>query len=39
MLGCDAIQGYYISRPLPPEDLINWLQHQQTATPDPQRQH
>ena len=31
-LGCDAIQGYYISRPVPPDDLINWLEQQQTAT-------
>jgi diguanylate cyclase len=38
-LGCDAIQGYYISRPVPPEDLITWLQHRLPATPDSQRQH
>jgi c-di-GMP-related signal transduction protein len=24
-LGCDAIQGYYISRPVPPDSLITWL--------------
>ena len=24
-LGCDAAQGYYISRPLVPEDLAAWL--------------
>ncbi len=24
-LGCDAVQGYYISRPLPVEELIRWL--------------
>jgi len=35
-LGCDAIQGYYISRPVPPDDLINWLEQQQTATTTPQ---
>ncbi len=23
--GCDAVQGYYFSRPLPPEDLASWL--------------
>jgi diguanylate cyclase len=38
-VGCDAIQGYYISRPVPPEDLITWLQHRLSATPDSQRQH
>ena len=37
-LGCDAIQGFYVSRPVPPDDLIAWLQHQQAAIPDPQRQ-
>jgi EAL domain-containing protein (putative c-di-GMP-specific phosphodiesterase class I) len=31
-LGCDAVQGYHISRPLPPDDLIGWLE-QQTASP------
>jgi EAL domain-containing protein (putative c-di-GMP-specific phosphodiesterase class I) len=35
-LGCDAIQGYYISRPVPPEDLITWLEQQKAATPNPQ---
>jgi EAL domain-containing protein (putative c-di-GMP-specific phosphodiesterase class I) len=30
-LGCDAIQGYHISRPVPPDHLINWLEHQQAA--------
>jgi diguanylate cyclase len=30
-LGCDAIQGYYISRPLPADDLIHWLEQQQVA--------
>ncbi|MBI3805349.1 MAG: EAL domain-containing protein [Nitrospirae bacterium] len=24
-LGCDELQGYYISRPLPPEELSFWL--------------
>jgi EAL domain-containing protein (putative c-di-GMP-specific phosphodiesterase class I) len=24
-LGCDAIQGYYVSRPVPPDELIRWL--------------
>jgi EAL domain-containing protein (putative c-di-GMP-specific phosphodiesterase class I) len=35
-LGCDAIQGFYVSRPVPPDDLITWLQ-QQVATPGLQR--
>jgi diguanylate cyclase len=34
-LGCDAIQGYFISRPVPADDLIHWLE-QQAATPTPQ---
>lgn len=25
LLGCDAAQGYYMSRPLSPEDLVTWL--------------
>jgi EAL domain-containing protein (putative c-di-GMP-specific phosphodiesterase class I) len=24
-LGCDAAQGYYVSRPMPPVDLVEWL--------------
>ena len=24
-LGCDAAQGYYMSRPLAPDDLLKWL--------------
>jgi len=23
-LGCDAVQGYLVSRPLPPEELVRW---------------
>jgi diguanylate cyclase len=38
-LGCDAIQGYYISRPVPADDLIRWVEQQQTATPIPQPHH
>jgi len=34
-LGCDAIQGYYISRPVPADDLLTWIKHQQAATPTP----
>src|SRR3569832_1061868 len=25
-LGCDAVQGYYISRPVEPQELLRWLQ-------------
>jgi diguanylate cyclase len=32
-LGCNAIQGYYVSRPIPAEDLTNWLEQQPAATP------
>jgi diguanylate cyclase (GGDEF)-like protein len=35
-LGCDAIQGYHISRPLPADDLIHWLEQQQVAMPTSQ---
>jgi diguanylate cyclase (GGDEF)-like protein len=34
-LGCNAIQGYYISRPVPGDDLIYWLEQHQAATPIP----
>lgn len=27
--GCDAAQGYYFSRPLPPRDLVRWLELRQ----------
>jgi diguanylate cyclase len=33
-LGCDAIQGYYVSRPVPADDLLIWLKRQQAATPN-----
>ncbi|MFC3381136.1 putative bifunctional diguanylate cyclase/phosphodiesterase [Couchioplanes azureus] len=29
--GCSAIQGYYISRPLPPEEFADWLCGRPTA--------
>ena len=32
-LGCNAIQGYYVSRPIPAEDLTSWLDQQPAATP------
>jgi EAL domain-containing protein (putative c-di-GMP-specific phosphodiesterase class I) len=38
-LGCDAIQGYYTSRPMPADDLIHWVEQQQTASPIPQPHH
>ncbi|HKP99912.1 MAG TPA: bifunctional diguanylate cyclase/phosphodiesterase [Actinomycetes bacterium] len=34
LLGCHAVQGYHISRPIGPDDLTSWLE-QQTATPGP----
>lgn len=27
VLGCDAAQGYYMSRPISPADLLGWLNH------------
>ena len=33
VLGCDAIQGYYISRPMPSDDLIPWLERRQASRP------
>jgi diguanylate cyclase (GGDEF)-like protein len=33
LLGCHAAQGYHISRPMPAEDLIDWLEQQLAATP------
>ena len=31
-LGCDVVQGYHLSRPLPPEKLWSWLQDRPPAT-------
>jgi EAL domain-containing protein (putative c-di-GMP-specific phosphodiesterase class I) len=28
-LGCDAAQGYYLSRPVPADELLSWLRKQQ----------
>ena len=33
LLGCHAVQGYYISRPVPPNDLLSWLEQQQATRP------
>ncbi len=30
-LGCDEIQGYYLSRPLPADDLTVWLEESAAA--------
>ncbi len=30
-LGCDIAQGYYLSRPLPPDDFVRWLQVQERS--------
>jgi diguanylate cyclase (GGDEF)-like protein len=38
-LGCDAIQGYYISRPVSADTLIQWLEQQYAATSIPQPHH
>jgi predicted signal transduction protein with EAL and GGDEF domain len=35
-LGCDAIQGYYISRPIVADELTSWLLRQPTAVPNRQ---
>jgi diguanylate cyclase (GGDEF)-like protein len=35
-LGCDAVQGYYISRPVPADGLIRWLEQRQAAMPTSQ---
>jgi EAL domain-containing protein (putative c-di-GMP-specific phosphodiesterase class I) len=32
-MGCDAIQGYYISRPLAADRLESWLAHRDVARP------
>jgi predicted signal transduction protein with EAL and GGDEF domain len=26
-MGCDSGQGYYMSKPMPASDLVNWMQH------------
>ena len=34
-LGCDTAQGYFLSKPVPPEDLARWLMEQPEATSTP----
>nr|WP_315485329.1 EAL domain-containing protein [uncultured Undibacterium sp.] len=37
-MGCDSIQGYFVSRPLAPEKLMQWLQNSNWKfSPAPQR--
>jgi EAL domain-containing protein (putative c-di-GMP-specific phosphodiesterase class I) len=36
LLGCHAVQGYHVSRPVAPDELISWLEQQQAARPTPQ---
>jgi EAL domain-containing protein (putative c-di-GMP-specific phosphodiesterase class I) len=33
-LGCTVAQGYCISRPLPPDELVDWLSCRRPRTPD-----
>lgn len=33
-LGCDEAQGYYMSRPLPPSELIEWITTSQWGMPE-----
>ncbi|HLM06362.1 MAG TPA: EAL domain-containing protein [Blastococcus sp.] len=32
-LGCDVVQGYHLSRPLPPEQLWAWLEERSVVAP------
>ena len=32
LLGCDAVQGYYLSRPIPPSELRSWLADSELPT-------
>ena len=29
---CDSVQGYYVSKPLPPADLLTWLRRRPTIS-------
>ncbi len=33
VLGCDRAQGYHISRPAPPNDILQWLQNRDRELP------
>jgi EAL domain-containing protein (putative c-di-GMP-specific phosphodiesterase class I) len=30
-LGCDQVQGYYIAKPMPADQLVQWLSEWQTG--------
>jgi EAL domain-containing protein (putative c-di-GMP-specific phosphodiesterase class I) len=32
-MGCDAIQGYYVSRPIAAEELSDWMRRANVRTP------
>ena len=32
-MGCDIIQGYYFSRPLPAQEFVNYVRERQTTPP------
>jgi EAL domain-containing protein (putative c-di-GMP-specific phosphodiesterase class I) len=34
-LGCNTAQGYYLSRPVPPEKLAAWLEERRGIAPPP----
>lgn len=38
-LGCDLMQGYHLSRPLPPEQRLSWLRQRTPAVPSPRQPH
>jgi diguanylate cyclase (GGDEF)-like protein len=35
-LGCDSVQGFYLSEPLPPAELLRWLRRRPQFTRPPQ---
>jgi EAL domain len=34
-LGCDIAQGYHYARPMPPAELIRWMQRYESVSPRP----